>query len=258
MAEVSPLPFEVQLFDNNGVPLSGGLVFTYQVGTLVPLTTYQDINGLIPNSNPIVANAAGRLFCWASGDVRLIVQNSNGVLIADYNSTAPLRSDVISDAMLPVVGAPTLAIARTRLGIDAEIAAAIAAVDLLPGPAGPAGPQGSQGNAGPTGASSSYVPTVAPGNPATIAFPNLNGSSASVLFQCGQSTTASNGLATVTYPTPFPSGVLALLVSTQAEKFWIAYGLNGNTGFTAESSSPLVGGSWIGGPCPFSWLAIGY
>ena len=52
-----PLP---QFFDNNGVPLNGGQLFTYQAGTLTKLLTYTDSTGGTPNTDPIVLNAEGR------------------------------------------------------------------------------------------------------------------------------------------------------------------------------------------------------
>ena len=49
-----------QFFDNNGVPLSGGLLYTYTAGTTTPLTTYTSITGNVANTNPIVLDSAGR------------------------------------------------------------------------------------------------------------------------------------------------------------------------------------------------------
>jgi len=49
-----------QFFDNDGVPLSGGLIYTYLAGTSTPQATYTSASGTIQNSNPIVLNSAGR------------------------------------------------------------------------------------------------------------------------------------------------------------------------------------------------------
>jgi hypothetical protein len=49
-----------QFFDNNGVPLSGGLIYTYLAGTSTPQATYTSVYGTIQNSNPIVLDSAGR------------------------------------------------------------------------------------------------------------------------------------------------------------------------------------------------------
>ena len=57
---LSPIGNGQQFFDNNGVPLSGGLIYTYQAGSSTPLATYTDVNGTIANSNPIVLDSSGR------------------------------------------------------------------------------------------------------------------------------------------------------------------------------------------------------
>jgi len=58
---LSPIGNSEQFFDNNGVPLSGGLLYTYQAGSSTPLATYTDINATVANANPIVLNSSGRL-----------------------------------------------------------------------------------------------------------------------------------------------------------------------------------------------------
>ena len=50
-----------QFFDNNGVPLAGGLIYTYQAGSSTPLVTYTDNGGTIANANPIVLDSSGRV-----------------------------------------------------------------------------------------------------------------------------------------------------------------------------------------------------
>ena len=53
-------PYEQrQYFDDNGVPLAGGLVYTWVSGTSTPLQTFSDAIGT-PNLNPIVLSASGR------------------------------------------------------------------------------------------------------------------------------------------------------------------------------------------------------
>jgi hypothetical protein len=58
---LSPVGNSQQFFDNNGIPLSGGLIYTYQAGSSTPLATYTDVNGTTANANPIVLDASGRL-----------------------------------------------------------------------------------------------------------------------------------------------------------------------------------------------------
>jgi len=55
---LSPLP--VFQFNQGGVPLAGGLLFTYIAGSTTKLATYQDSAGNTPNTNPIVLDANGQ------------------------------------------------------------------------------------------------------------------------------------------------------------------------------------------------------
>lgn len=59
---LSPVCNGIQYFDNNGKPLSGGLIFQYEANsTTVMQTTYADTDGAVPNENPIVLDSSGRI-----------------------------------------------------------------------------------------------------------------------------------------------------------------------------------------------------
>lgn len=78
-----------QFFDNNGNPLNGGLVYTYQSGTTTPVTTYTTSSGLVSNMNPIVLDSAGRTpnEIWITGGVlcTFVLKTSAGVTIGTYD-----------------------------------------------------------------------------------------------------------------------------------------------------------------------------
>jgi hypothetical protein len=48
-----------RFFDDNGEPLAGGKLYSYEAGTLTPLTTYTDQAGTVANSNPVILDANG-------------------------------------------------------------------------------------------------------------------------------------------------------------------------------------------------------
>lgn len=87
---LSPIGNAQQFFDNNGIPLNGGLLYTYQAGSTTALTTYTDINGSIPNSNPIVMDASGRLAneVWLTYgfNYKFVLKNSSGTTIGTYDN----------------------------------------------------------------------------------------------------------------------------------------------------------------------------
>ena len=63
-ANVNLAPLAKLQFNQNGVPLSGGLLFTYAAGTMNKQATYTDSTGVTPNTNPIILDANGQCDCW--------------------------------------------------------------------------------------------------------------------------------------------------------------------------------------------------
>jgi hypothetical protein len=79
-----------QFFDDNGVPLAGGLIYSYAAGTTTAAPTYTSATGLTANSNPIVLNAAGRVEeeIWLeAGDLyKFILEDANEVQIGSWDN----------------------------------------------------------------------------------------------------------------------------------------------------------------------------
>lgn len=63
MAVVTPTA-KAQFIDAAGVPLAGGLLYTYAAGTTTPQATYTDSTGATANSNPVVLDARGEANIW--------------------------------------------------------------------------------------------------------------------------------------------------------------------------------------------------
>ena len=109
-----------QLFDNNGNPLSGGKLFTYEAGTTTPLTSYTSSSGSTPHTNPIILDAAGRV---PGGEIwldytklyKFIVKTSTDVLIATYDNiggsfnAAPILVNFTGDGTQTVFVLPSVA-----------------------------------------------------------------------------------------------------------------------------------------------------
>jgi len=80
-----------QFFDNNGVILTGGKIYTYQAGTTTPLASYTSSTGNTAHTNPIVLNSAGRvpggeIWIVATSLYKFVLETSTGVLIATYDN----------------------------------------------------------------------------------------------------------------------------------------------------------------------------
>lgn len=78
---VTPIPFvKPQFFDQNGNPLSGGLIYTYDSGTNTPKATYTDYTGNVLNPNPVQLDAGGFAEIWlAAGDYKIAAEDSSHV-----------------------------------------------------------------------------------------------------------------------------------------------------------------------------------
>ena len=87
---LSPIGNGVNFLGVDGLPLNGGLLYSYQAGSSTPLATYTDVNGLIPNANPIVLNTDGRVpsAVWLSDgfNYKFILKTSANVTIATYDN----------------------------------------------------------------------------------------------------------------------------------------------------------------------------
>ena len=74
-----------QFFDANGVPLSGGKLYTYEAGTTIPAPTYTSSSGNTTNANPIVLDSAGRPpeQIWLESDqsYKFVLETASAVLV---------------------------------------------------------------------------------------------------------------------------------------------------------------------------------
>lgn len=80
-----------QFFDNAGVVLSGGKLYTYQAGTTTPLPTYTSNSGAVAHTNPIILDSAGRV---PGGEIwldyfyqyKILLKTSTDILIASFDN----------------------------------------------------------------------------------------------------------------------------------------------------------------------------
>lgn len=92
MTAILLTPLTGQFFDNNGNPLSGGLVYSYVAGTSfgTPLATYTNALGTIPAANPVVLNSAGRADIWGAGTYDFKITDSVGNVIDTISSVTAI------------------------------------------------------------------------------------------------------------------------------------------------------------------------
>ena len=80
-----------QFFDNNGVPLAGGKIYSYVAGTSTPAATYTTSAGTIAHTNPIILDSSGRvpggeIWILMGNAYKFVLKTSADVLIATYDN----------------------------------------------------------------------------------------------------------------------------------------------------------------------------
>lgn len=90
-----------QFFDNNGVPLAGGKIYTYTAGTTTNQTTYTSASGATAHTNPIILDGGGRV---PSGEIwltdglqyKFVIKTSTDVLIGTYDNIVGINSNFVN------------------------------------------------------------------------------------------------------------------------------------------------------------------
>lgn len=103
---LSPVGNGQQFFDNNGAPLAGGLIYTYQAGSSTLLTTYTTVDGTIANTNPIVLDASGRtpseIWLQVGYSYKFVIQTSAAVTLQTLdNLYGILQNAPVTSPALP-------------------------------------------------------------------------------------------------------------------------------------------------------------
>jgi hypothetical protein len=101
-----------QFFDNNGVILTGGKLYSYAAGTTTPQATYTSASGSTAHTNPIILNSAGRI---ATGEIwltsgssyKFVLYTSADVLIATWDNISSIGDDTTLLAYEAAVAAST-------------------------------------------------------------------------------------------------------------------------------------------------------
>jgi hypothetical protein len=227
-------------------------------GTTAPKDSWQDWQGTVLNTNPIVLDAAGRCIVWGDGDYRCILNDADGNLIFDQISTT-----LVSAAMVPVVSAPTLQAARDAMGVTAAIQTETNRavneeqyiLSLIDGNLrADLTAETTRAEAAEANLQSEIDAEVARAKAAEAALgADLPG------MRVGFGRTDSAGNATVTYTSPFANTTDGVVCNAETTA-WInvKYSSMTASGFQATSTSPLWGGNWYGGPMGFVYIAFGH
>ena len=125
-----------QAFDGNGDPLSGGLLYTYIVGTTTAKATYTTATADVEQANPIVLNARGEADSdiYGTGYYKLVLKTSAGTTLWTIASIAG-----VNESSMTTIGdysgdfdAAITAIAATPTTLYVDEAATMSAGGTVP------------------------------------------------------------------------------------------------------------------------------
>ena len=131
-AVVSPFP-KFRALDANGVPLSGGKLFTYAAGTVsTNKATYTTAAGTTPNANPVILDSAGYADVWLIGTYKFVLKDASDVTIWTVDNIAGTAPQIQTEVVACVDNATTDS-ARLNAAITTLTAARGGIVWFTPG-----------------------------------------------------------------------------------------------------------------------------
>lgn len=97
-----------QFFDNNGIPLAGGKLYTYAAGTTTPQASYTTSAGNVAHTNPIVLDSAGRVpsgEIWLNESVayKFVLYTVTNVLLATWDNVWGIGTSGGSAVRIPTI-----------------------------------------------------------------------------------------------------------------------------------------------------------
>ena len=89
----------LQCFDNYGDRLVSGAIFSYDLGTTSNKVTYQDVYGVVPNTNPVILDHAGRASVYLNGSYTLRLTDKDGVDIETVDIRGSAQDSISTSAV---------------------------------------------------------------------------------------------------------------------------------------------------------------
>ena len=99
---LSPVINGVNVLSTTGLPLNGGLIYTYQAGSSTPLTTYTSSSGSVACPNPIILGTDGRcpdeIWLTYGYSYKFVLQTAAAVTIQTLDNIYPILQNAPASA----------------------------------------------------------------------------------------------------------------------------------------------------------------
>ena len=109
-----------QFFNDSGVPLAGGKLYSYAAGTTTPQATYTSSSGSTAHTNPIILNSAGRvatgeIWLTVGSNYKFVLYTSTDVLIATWDNITGVTSNAVGITYVPAGTGAVATTVQTKL-----------------------------------------------------------------------------------------------------------------------------------------------
>jgi hypothetical protein len=109
-----------QFFNDSGVPLAGGKLYSYAAGTTTPQATYTSSSGSTAHTNPIILNSAGRvatgeIWLTVGSNYKFVLYTSTDVLIATWDNITGVTSNAVGITYDPAGTGAVATTVQTKL-----------------------------------------------------------------------------------------------------------------------------------------------
>lgn len=114
---------KARFFDANGLPLAGGKLYAYAIGSSTPQDTYTDYTLATPNANPVVLDANGEASIWlGTKSYKFVLKNAADVTQWTIDGVSEAGVAGFASSAQLVVTSPVNAVDQTAviLGLAAQ------------------------------------------------------------------------------------------------------------------------------------------
>ncbi len=127
---------KLKVEDDDGNPLSGGKLYSYEAGTSTPKATYSDSLFTVPNTNPVILDARGEAVVFMTGNYKLILTDPDDVTIWSMDNIEDIQSlwagDVAAlEAEVAALETDVAALGAVAVALEADITALEEDVDSI-------------------------------------------------------------------------------------------------------------------------------
>lgn len=114
-----------QFFNNQGVVLSGGKIYTYMAGSTTLLATWVDYLQNTQNANPIILNSAGRptneiWLAAGTNNYKFVISDSNDVVLGTFDNVQGISSAAIAASEWANSGLTIAFVSSTQFSVSGD------------------------------------------------------------------------------------------------------------------------------------------